>query len=436
MRPSIPAIRAYRALPIGYAPCVVVRVRHLWFVLVAFALLASPAAADEPPPRADTSDRAEARRYFEAGNQAYNAGQYAVAARAFEEAHRRAPLPEITFSTAQAYRLAYYQQQDRNLETLRRALELYSRYLSEAPRGKRRSHATMHIEAIEKLLGSQSTAAPPPEDAPPDAEAKPKQTPPPATELLVTSRTPGARGRIDQSELYEIPFSLAVSPGRHEISVEAPGHEPVTIEWLAIEHRLVVAQVQLEPRPAKLRVIAPPGAGISVNNRAVGTAPLRTPVDVEPGPNVVRVTQRGRLPLTRHERIERGQTVTIDAQNLDLTDQRVIAHFTLGGAAVLALAGTTTAILAVAAENRVKDYDASRGQGPKSGDELAERNADLEARDDLRTASYVLLGSAVAVGATGALLWFLDTPGSETRATGIRPLVGRDMVGLGWAGSH
>jgi hypothetical protein len=410
--------------------------RPIALALVGLLLLAPRAGLGQsPPPRppaARAPDRAEARRYFEAGNQAYAAGRYATAARAFEEAYLRAPLPEITFSTAQAYRLAYYQLEKRDPEILRRALELYRRYLAEAPQGKRRGHATMHIEAIEGVLASIGPA--PPAESAVSAETAEKQPARAATELLVTSRTRGARGRIDGGELYEVPFALAVTPGKHAVSVEAPGHEPAREDWLAVEGRLVVAQVQLEPRPTRLRVLAPAGAQIALNNRVLGSAPLGGPVDVPPGANVVRVSLRGHLPLTREQRIERGQTVTIDARNLDVTDQRVIAHYTLAGAALLAVAGTTTAVLAFAAEQRVQDYDDRRGNEPQTLADLAERNADLEARDDLRTATYVLFGGAIAVGATGALLWWLDTPGSESRASGVRPLVGRDMLGIGWAG--
>jgi tetratricopeptide (TPR) repeat protein len=412
----------------GYAPCWVpgVKLRRL-IVLLALLLAPPPLFAQSP------EDRAEARRYFDAGNEAYQAGQYAVAARAFEEAYRLAPLSEITFSTAQAYRLAYYQEPQRDRELLRRALALYQRYLEEAPQGKRRSHATMHIEAIERLLGPETPSE---NDAEASEEPRPKEPKPPATELLVTSRAPGARGRIGSSELFDLPFSLAVSPGKHRVTVQAPGHEPTSVEWLAIENRLVVAQVQLEPKPAKLRVLAPEGAQIAVNTRSVGIAPLAAPLEVPPGESVVRVSLRGRLPLTRQERIERGQIVTVDARDLDVTDQRVAAHWTLAGAGLLALAGTTTAVLAVAAQNRVQAYDESRTREPKTPGELADRNSDFEARDNLRTASIVLFGSALVVGATGALLWWVDTPGSETRASGVRPLVGREMVGLGWSGTH
>lgn len=385
---------------------------------------------------AQANDRAEARRYFEAGNLAHRAGQYAVAARAFEEAYLRAPLPEITFSAAQAHRLAYYQEQPRNAATLGRALELYRRYLNEAPHGKRRAHATMHIEAIEGVL---KPVAPPEPASPPAGEEGERggtATSPLGTELLVTSKAPGARGRIDGSVFYDVPFSLAVAPGKRRVTVEAPGHRPSTVEWLALESRLVVAQVDPEPMPARLRVLAPDGAEIWANERSLGTAPLAQPIDLPPGDYQVRVRLRGRLPLNRREHVARGETATVDARELDVTDQRVASYWLLGGAAALTAAGVTTTVLALGAQSRVERYDESRKTSAKTSADLADRNADLEARNDLRTASYVLFGSALAVGATGAFLWWLDTPSAETRVSGLRPLVGRDMLGVGWVGGN
>lgn len=91
-----------------------------------FSLLlwASPAVADPT---------SEARTLFDAGQQAYGAGYYLEAARAFQQALELVPNPAITFSLAQCYRLQYFV--DRRGEHLQRAVELYRRYLSEAPKG-------------------------------------------------------------------------------------------------------------------------------------------------------------------------------------------------------------------------------------------------------------------------------------------------------------
>lgn len=407
------------ATPRGHGACTMRGVRNLGLLLGLLVVLLSA------PARAETSaDRQAARRYFEAGNAAYSAGQYALAARAFEEAQRLAPLPEITFSTAQAYRLAYYQ--DRRPELLRRALELYRRYLKEAPSGRRRSHATLHIEAIEGLLGG-------PVESP---TIEPLPRPAPATELMVTSKTPGARGRIDGGEWLELPFSKSVSPGKHRVTVDAPGHDPADREWLVVAGRLVVADTLLEPRPALLRVVAPAGAEVVIDEQVVGTAPLLRPISVSPGKHRVRVSLRGHRPWARSERVERGQTVTVRAERLGVTDQRVVASWMLGGAAVLGTAALGTGLFALAAERRVQRYDDSRAEGPKTASQLQQRNDDLKTRDDFRTATYLLLGAAVAAGTTGAVLWWVDTPSAEPKTVGVQPWVGRDMLGVGWAGRY
>jgi tetratricopeptide (TPR) repeat protein len=397
--------------------------------LALLALLVTARAFAQPDPKA------EARRYFDAGEQAYAAGQYDLALRAYEEAYQRAPLPAILFSIAQAHRLAYVQ--DRDVEKLRKALELYRRYLEDEPRGNRRAHATQHLDAIEKILAALAPPTAPASGQEPSeasTDTAPPPAAPPATLLMVSSSTPDARARIDDGELTEVPFAAAVAPGKHRVRVEAPGHFARDTRWLAVEGRLVVAPVDLAPRPARVTVRAPDGTDIHIDGRWQGVAPLSAPVTVTPGLHVVSVSRRGHRTSTRTVDLRRGDSADVGVDALTSTDQRDAALWVLGGAGALALAGATTAPLAVLAEGRVKRYDErQRNRELLTEADRLERERNLEARNDLRTASYMLFGGALVAGITGGLLFLLDTPHVDARPV-IHPGARvQGAVGPGWA---
>ena len=380
----------------------------------------APALKPAPHPAPTAKDRASAKRYFEAGNQAYEAGQYLLAARAYEEAYRLDPLPAITFSVAQAYRLQYYQ--DHDLEHLRRALALYHQYLDNAPHGNRRGHATTNIEAIESILGAVKPEAP---EAPAPAPSKPEAT---TTQLMVVSHTPHASARIDDGEAMSVPFAHAVEPGMRTVHVEAPGYASARSQWLAVKGRLVVANVELHPLPATIHVKAPPGVSVRLDGLLVTRAELSVPAGV----HVLTMTERGHLPAVRRLSLARGQNAKVDVARLDTTDQRVTATWTLVGAGTLAVAGGVTTVLAIAAENRVREYDNGIGHVDYAGSDLADRNSSLDARDRFRTASWALFGTAAALGVTGGLLWWLDEPGRQSAAGGVTPVIGPDSAGASW----
>src|ERR1044071_10425381 len=98
--------------------------------------------------RADSTE--DARRYFDAGRQAYEAGQYTVAVAAFEEANKLSPRAPITFALAQAYRRQYSIDHDGG--KLVRAGALYRQYIAEVKQGERREEATRLLGEIEPLL--------------------------------------------------------------------------------------------------------------------------------------------------------------------------------------------------------------------------------------------------------------------------------------------
>ena len=109
--------------------------------LVIIVLLATAAAAD---------DRATAEQYFRAGAKAYAAQSFEAAAAHFEEAYRALALPEIAFSTAQAYRKLY--RVDPKPQYVKRAVELYRVYLDKVKKGGRVGDAADSLGEMEREL--------------------------------------------------------------------------------------------------------------------------------------------------------------------------------------------------------------------------------------------------------------------------------------------
>src|SRR5262245_16266171 len=93
-------------------------------ILLALAMTCAAASTRAEMP---ADKRAQASSFFDAGAQAYDAGQYLVAAEAFLKAHELLPSPTLLFSAAQAYRRQYLQQP--TPEALERSIGLYRDYL-------------------------------------------------------------------------------------------------------------------------------------------------------------------------------------------------------------------------------------------------------------------------------------------------------------------
>ena len=170
-------------------------------VLCAFGIALAPTYA------AAESKRAEAERFFRAGERAYNAGQYLVAAQAFEEALQRFPVPAIIFSTAQAYRLQYFI--DKNSARLKRAVALYRQYVAKVKKGGRRDDAVASLAELEPILLRLGIGQG-------GGQAFINKT----TQIMVSTQVVGATASIDESD-GEVPLIREVKPGPHKIRVLA-----------------------------------------------------------------------------------------------------------------------------------------------------------------------------------------------------------------------
>ncbi len=361
--------------------------------------------------RADATE--EARKYFDAGRQAYDAGQYLPAISSFEEAFKLSPRASITFALAQSYRRQY--SIDRDDTKLLRAGELYRKYLLDVKQGERRDEAARYLGEIEPLLlkieearkgGAGRAVAP---------IAQP-------TQLMVSSQIKGARGSIDGGPLSEVPVVADVKPGPHKVRVEAEGYFTIDLEATAVESRLIVAEAKLVEKPGELALKAVAGAEIIVDGKPMGRAPLGKPLSLPAGKHYVAVVRRGHAGWSRELTLARGEARALDA-TLVRTTQRKVAYGVFVGAGALVLASGITGIVNLKARSDASDLETKIAGGMGTVDDLAEHNRLAGKASDFATATQVLFAGALAVGAAGALLYYLDLPRAADSSGTIVPTV-------------
>ena len=367
------------------------------FAAAACLALAGSAQASE------AEDLEQAKAAFEGGKTAYSAGNYEAAIAAFSQADRLAPRPAIVFTLAQAYRLQYFV--DKQPPRLKRAVELYRRYLEEEPDGPRREDSVSHLAMLEPLLLRVEAE---------HGRAAMVEQNRSETQLMVSTSVKEARISIDGSEPVLAPVIRTVTPGAHQIKVIAAGYFDWKFEKFAVEGRLVVIDAELQERPAQLALAAPEGAEVVIGGRLFGEAPLAGPIPLTPGRHFVSISKNGAYPMAEELVVERGQElqVTVD---LDTTAQRTTAYVVLGSSAALLIGGGVTTLLAVLAEGSAQDIrerlDAGENLLPE---DLDTYDSAVDRRDTLTGASVGLFAAGGVAAITGVLLYAFDHPRAES----------------------
>jgi hypothetical protein len=387
------------------------KMRWAW-VLLACSLGTNARAASE-----DREQVERARKYFEAGKQAYDAGIFKGAATAFEEAYNLSPRPQIAFSLAQAYRRQYFV--DRDPLSLKKAVELLKAYIEKVQQGGRRADALQFLTELEPLYKRA-------EDDLRRASMVTMTKKPDPTQIMVSSRTMNAVAAIDGGDASEVPLLREVSSGKHKIHLEAPGYFAEDVEELAVDNRLVVVELSLREKPARISLTAPEGADIQVNGRPFGTTPLSRPIEVSPGNSFLAVTTRGAYPFTRELRLAHDQSISLDV-DLETTTQRKMSYGVLATGGATIIAGVVTTVLALIAQKNASDLDASIHQRVMHGmnsltSDLNDFNADVHRRDRLVSGSEVLYAVGAGISVAGALLFFVDNPRVDEPAIMVQPM--------------
>ncbi|HKU44615.1 MAG TPA: tetratricopeptide repeat protein [Polyangiales bacterium] len=117
-----------------------------WLIAIGIGLSSALAHASDPP---DPARDAEARRMFEGGREAYEAGNYQQGLYYFERAYELSARPGLLFNIGQA---AYRMRSDQ------RALQAFKAYLDQNPTAPNRLEVEQRIRELE--LGTAAPTTP------------------------------------------------------------------------------------------------------------------------------------------------------------------------------------------------------------------------------------------------------------------------------------
>jgi hypothetical protein len=364
---------------------------------------------------AHADGRATAEKYFRAGAKAYGAQSFEAAAAHFEEAYRALALPEIAFSTAQAYRKLY--RVDPKPAYVKRAVELYRVYLAKVKKGGRVGDAADSLGEMERELarvgGAKVEALPTIERTRIGVHVSIEGQAASAVSVreigdLSTDTLEGVVAKLDDKPIE--PFALIDVPeGDHAISVTAPGYFLVEKKQRAVRGATALVEIELVPQPASITVKTADGARIAIDGRGM----LSPAFEVAAGKHLLTITRSGREPFGKELTVTRGQIVKIDAP-LEKTAKRKAVPYVLGGASVLAALSITSAIAAVVYDGRASDLEDElrTGNAPRqTGDDF---DRAVSRRDDYKTGAIVLGGAALVAGTVGILLYAFDSPSAES----------------------
>jgi tetratricopeptide (TPR) repeat protein len=361
-------------------------------ILVSVLALTGDLGAQEPP------DRERAKASFAAGATAYGAGEYLAAIQAFEAAYALTPFPQIAFSLAQAERRQYFV--DRAPEHLKRAIELFRRYIAEVPNGGRRADALDALSQLEPLavaLGTQpAVVAPEPRVG--------RQT-----RLMITSEAARAEISLDSEPGVRSPLIREVAPGKHSVQVRAPGFFPVLREVMALEGELISVEVPLTERPSTLVVVSRADADVWLNGRFIGKAGQRRELELPSGKHRVTVAKKGHKVWSRTLTLGRAERREVVVALPPTAQRMTAAGFFIGGAAALS-SGLVLSALAIRAENRAETFLGHRQHGNVSEAQLSSYDSDVAERERFRIATAVCWSAALGLLVSGFVLYELDEP--------------------------
>lgn len=371
--------------------------------IVALALLAAVAAC---PWAAAQSNVEQARTLFNAGAQAYDAGQFPAAIQAFEEAYKLAPRDAIVFSIAQAYKRQYYI--DKKPESLRMAMKRYRDYLAKVPSGGRSADAAQALAELEPIAAQIAPGEPGPEPAAPAQASTP-------TRLMVSSRTKGAKVSVDGGPMQEMPLIAEVKPGKHRIRVVADGRFDEERDVAAAEGGIVALDIPLRDKPALLSVAVEDGVQVAVDGRPVGTTPLTAPVETTAGVHLLTLTKNGRHAYVEEIELRRGERKQV-RKDLSVTGQRTASYVVLGTSAAGLIAGGVCTVLALHQQSEATDIESEAKSGNVPADRIGEHNEAIDRRNSWRLAAGISYGAGLALAATGTLLYAFDQPSAQAPA--------------------
>jgi len=350
-----------------------------------------------PLARADDAASEQAKPLFDAGKQAYDAGNFPAAIRAFESAYKIAPRPGIVFSIAQAHRRQYYI--DKRPEHVHDALKSYRDYLERVPEGGRRGEAAQALAELEPIA-ERLTQAP----AAPKPEAEPQ------TWLMVPAKIQGATISVDNGKPQPMPLFAEVKPGKYTLHVTADGYFPEHREVEVRKGLSVSIDVTLREMPGRLEISGAAGAQVTIDGRLTGVLPLPKPLEVTPGTHLVAVTKPGYKSFSEEIELNRGQTKPIAAKS-GLTGQRIFSYVLFGVGIAGVGGGIALGLVSGGKQRRAMELsERAMATGGLSQVDFKTYEDLKKARDNYQGLSGAAASVGVVGGAIGFLLYVFDQP--------------------------
>ena len=343
-----------------------------------------------------------AKDSFKAGAAAYAAGDYLAAIQALDAAYQLTPLPAIAFSLGQAERRQYFV--DHARPHLDRAISLFRHYIDVAPAGSRRADALDALSQLEPLAAAQPR--------PNGVAAVRSSEAARRTRVLITSEARGARLSLDGSTAVASPLIREVEPGKHYVTVEAPGFHATQRELTAIAGELVLTQVALRERPSILSIWTSADADIYVDGAYTSPGGDGVTLQLPSGKHRIAVAQNGHRVALREVSLARGEAQTIRVL-LEKTPQRIVSQaLFIGGGAALG-ASLIFSALTIQAEGRAEQFLGRRAHENVSGPDLFSYNSSIIDRDRYRLGTAVCLTASAGFFITGLFLHELDRPNPQ-----------------------
>ncbi len=367
--------------------------RYRWLLAGMLSVL-SPALAF-----AQGRDVDRAKEYFRAGAAAYAAGDYLAAIQALESAYAITPLPAIAFSLAQAERRQYFA--SREPARLRRAIELFRLYLEQVKSGGRRADATDALAQLEMLAVTGGKRSGETGVLARQESAK--------TRLMVSCEAPKATISLDGAKPVPSPLIAEVKPGKHTLTVSAPGFFTDTRSASAIAGSLVPVEVRLRERPAIIFVRGQSDADLYVDGSFAGRIGSGRRLELASGSHLVSVAKNGRKVVRVETELGPGETRTVAAK-LEWTGERRASMALFVTSAAAFGGGMFLSALAIREENRAEGILGRRTSSNISPADLADYEDAIRVRGQFRAAAVASFAASAGALVTGAVLYAFDKP--------------------------
>lgn len=167
------------------------------------------------------------------------------------------------------------------------------------------------------------------------------------------------------------------------------------------------ASAAQEPRAARLCVVAPEGASLTLDDVAIGEAPLPAAVEVEPGAHALVVTQGGHRGQHVALMLPSG-SLTLTKLALEPTPQRRAAWALLGLGAGGVAGGATLGVLAVVAQRGAQAVLDRASAEDLTAQDQADYAALSSQEEDRRLGSAIAGGVGLGVAVVGGFLFAFD----------------------------